>query len=177
MRNYFIMLCCIFLFVLSCNSNRTNSISHVEDIQFEIEMSELEFLNRDDLDSTLFHLDSAYNFILENDREINFLYVTQSSDSILFDFSTFPNDYVLLLFNQFDNNRVRGYWEYKSNRYLLVLDDIGLFESKKNRTKLFNFGYQQKEYSVIFEPLLYRYYLNSDGRFIFVFESWFVNYY
>lgn len=177
MRNYFIMFFCVLLFVFSCNSNRTSNISQAGDTQFEIEMPELEFLYPDDLNSTLFHLDSAYNFLLESDREVNFLYITQSLDSILFDFSIFPNDYVQLLFNQFENNKVRGYWEYEPNKFLLVLDDVGLFESKKNNTKLFNFGRQEKEYSLIFEPLLYRYYLNSEGRLMFVLESWFVNYY
>ncbi len=177
MRNYFVLYFCLILGVLSCSTNQTNSSSQKEDIPLEIEMVELEFGNRDILDPVLFHLDSVYNYLLENDREINVLYVTQTSDSVLFNFSIFSKDCIQLLVDKFTKIKVQGYLGNEGNSLLFVFDDVGIFEDKKNIVRSFNFGYQEKEYPLLFEPPLYRYYLNSKNQLDFVLESWFINYY
>jgi len=177
MKNYFVVYLCLIFGVLSCNPNQTSSTSQTNKTSFEIEISELELLNRDTLHSVLSHLDSAYNYLMDNDREINVLYITQSSDSVLFNFSIFPEDCIQLFIDQFQNAKVQGYWRNEDNYILLVFDDTGIFETKTKTIRSFNFGYQEKEYPLGFEPPLYRYYLNRSNQLVFVLESWFLNYY
>src|SRR5690606_18842851 len=139
---------------------------------FKIEMAELTPLNGT-LDTILSELDSVYNYGFQTEKEYRLLYVTIQNDSVFFDFTRYRKDCMQLFVDQLKNIKVQGYIENKENGLLLIFDSSGIFESKNNELKIFDFGHQEKENPILFNPPLYRYHLTNNNQLIFKLESWF----
>lgn len=52
-----------------------------------------------------------------------------------------------------------------------MFDQVGIFE-KMNISKQIDFGVQEHEYAMVYEPLLFRFYLKHNGQLNFVEEEW-----
>lgn len=176
MRNYIIIVCySLLLLLMSCNGNRSRKYPDGQGVEFRVEMENLTPLNGT-LSNVLYELDSIYNYGFQTDKEYRLLYVTIKRDSVFFDFTRFPKDCMQLFLEKIKDIKTQGYFENEDNGLLLIFDSVGIFKSEGNELKVFNFGYQEKEDPILFNPPLYRYYMKSNGQLIFKLESWFGTY-
>ncbi|PRD43781.1 hypothetical protein [Sphingobacterium haloxyli] len=168
-----IIICFLACMVASCLSNGDSNKATEKKLELKLDLPELSYGDSLALNQVLSELDKNYNFRnLLNKSGINILYVRNLHDSVFFDFSIFYKEYLGIFLEETTKIKKKGFIRNKG--YLLfVFDEIGLFDEKKIKETV-DFGIQESEYPILYEPLLYRYYLEKkEGRLKFVEESWF----
>lgn len=167
-----IIVCFLTCMITSCLSNRDSNQTTERKSELKLHLPELSYADSLALNQVLSQLDKNYNYRNLLDKSgINILYVRNSHDSVIFDFSVFHREYLGIFLEEGTKIKTSGFIRNKG--YLLfVFDEIGLFEEKSIKQTI-DFGFQESKYPILYEPLLYRYYLEKEGRFKFVEEFWF----
>lgn len=167
-----IIACFLTCMIASCLSIGDSNQATERKSELKLHLPELSYADSLALNQVLSQMDKNYNYRNLLDKSgINILYVRNSHDSIVFDFSVFYREYLGVFLEEATKIKKKGFIRNKGS-LLLVFDEIGLFD-EKNIKQTIDFGVQESEYPILYEPLLYRYYLEKEGRFKFVEESWF----
>lgn len=167
-----IIICFLPCIISSCLSNKESNQTIERKAELKLQLPELSYHDSLALNQVLSQLDRNYSFSAVVDNSgINILFVRSLHDSVFFDFSTMYSEYLGFFLEETNNIKRKGFIRNKE-RLLFIFDEIGLF-NEKNLLQTIDFGVQDSAYSIFYEPFLYRYYLEKNGRLKFIEESWF----
>ncbi|MFD2744726.1 MULTISPECIES: hypothetical protein [Sphingobacterium] len=166
----------LFVLILSIaligclNENRDSKVESPNQPVIK-ELPELEYLcDTSYIGKVVSELKEEYGFGDLGFEDISILKIQNRNDSIFFDFSIIDPKFFELHSKEFSPIKSCGFLKIE-HIDIIVFDQMGVFK-ETSRYKKIDFGVQEIDYSVPYEPLLLRFCLENDGQLNFLEEQW-----
>ncbi|PVH24543.1 hypothetical protein [Sphingobacterium corticibacter] len=167
----FVFICITSIVIIaSCINDKSAATKDSKDNSYVNELSEFAYQgDNSSLRKAVDILKKEYGIGDLGFEDINILNVKNRQDSTFFDFSIVEPRFFELHSKDYSAASI-GFLTLDSVE-IIVFDQVGIFE-KMNISKEIHFGVQEHEYAMVYEPLLFRFYLKHNGQLNFVEEEW-----